>query len=646
MHSSNANKLNLEKFKLLFPSCVTEAKDEAGNIKELIDLDLFSQEFSDVIIDGSTERYQLNWPGKREALLLSNSYIAKTLIPVRKDSVNFDASKNIFIEGDNLDALKLLQETYLGKIKLIYIDPPYNTGNDLLYEDDFTESIDEFLLKSSQKDESDIRLVANTESNGRFHSDWLSMIYPRLRLAKNLLTEDGAICISIDDNEVDNLRKICCEVFGEKNFIACIANTNNPKGRSDDKFIATAHEYIVIYAKNVDQFIAYGFEPGEEIIKRYNKKDSEGRIYREIDLRKTGDSDLREDRPKLFYFFHYNEQTGELIPSRDEDAPFGYISIKPIRADGRDGNWRWGLDTAKNQLNLLHAKFMPNRNIWGVLEKDFLEGRNRVKATSSWTFKDVNSERGSEEFIDLGFDKRVFPKPKPLGTIRRLIEVCCAPSSSDTIMDFFAGSGTTAQAVMQLNELDGGSRKYILVQFPEKCGEDSEAFKSGFKHISEITKERIRRANELIFKDHKSGITSEKSGFRAFKIDSSNMADVYYSPDLVTQDLLGGQANNVKIGRTPEDLLFQVLLEWGVDLALPICKEVLQGRDVYYVDQNALAACFDDSGGIDEDFVKELAKRRPLRVVFRDAGFKSDSVKINVEQIFKLMSPSTEVKCI
>jgi adenine-specific DNA-methyltransferase len=646
MHSPNFAEENIEKLAVLFPNCVTETEDENGELKKAIDFDLLRQELSTNIVEGPQERYRLDWPGKREALLTANAPIAKTLRPYRDESVNFDKTENLFIEGDNLDALKLLQETYLGKIKLIYIDPPYNTGKDFIYDDDFAESTEDYLLESQQKDSGGNRLIANTESNGRFHSDWLSMMYSRLKLAKNLLTDDGAIAISIDDNESHNCIKICNEVFGEKNIIATIANTNNPKGRSDDKYVATAHEYIVIFSKDIEKFNAYGFEPGENILSRYNKTDESGEKYREIDLRKTGDNDLREDRPNLFYYFHFNEQTGDFYPSQEEKAPAGYISIFPQRSDGREGNWRWGISTAQKQLSDLIPKYMPNRKIWGVMEKDMLSKRGAVKATSSWTFKDVNSERGSEIFINLGFDKRIFPKPKPLGTIKRICQVCLAPKSNDLVFDFFAGSATTAHAIMQLNAEDGGKRKFILSQLPEVCEKESPAYKSGYSTIAEISKERIRRAGKAIKAETGFSATDLDTGFRVLKTDTSCMADVYYSPNSTKQDLLAIATDNIKADRSTEDLIFQVLLDWGVDLTLPIIKESIEDNEVFFVDGNALAACFAKDGEVSEDFCKKLAEREPLRVVFRDAGFKDDNAKINIEQIFKLMSPHTEVKTI
>ena len=388
MHSLNKIDENVSKIAALFPNCVTEAKDENGEIVHKIDFDMLKQELSSTLVEGREERYQFTWPDKKQAILTANAPINKTLRPCREESVNFDSTENLYIEGDNLEVLKLLQETYLGKIKMIYIDPPYNTGNDFVYEDDFAQDAADYIANSGQTDEDGNRLVANTESNGRFHTDWLNMMYPRLKLARDLLSDDGVIFISLDNNEIENLKKIGDEIYGEDNCLGLIANINNPKGRSDDKFIATAHEYILVYAKNISIVRWYGFEPTEEITKRYNKIDNNGKPYREIDLRKTGENDLREDRPNLFYYFYYNETSGDFYPSREDKNIEGYIKIFPQREDGKEGNWRWGLETAQKQINDLIPKFMPTRKVWGIMQKDYLEGRALVKPTSSWTFKD------------------------------------------------------------------------------------------------------------------------------------------------------------------------------------------------------------------------------------------------------------------
>ncbi len=656
MQTANKADENFKKLAAMFPNAVTETIDENGEVVRAIDKDVLMQEINTRVVDGNEERYQFTWPDKKKSVLLANAPINKTLRPCREESVDFDNTENLYIEGDNLEVLKLLQETYLGKIKMIYIDPPYNTGNDFVYEDDFAQSAEEYLENSGQFDDEGNRLVKNLDSNGRFHTDWLNMIYPRLKLAKDLLSEDGVIIVSIDNNEVVNLRKMLDEVFGSDNCMGIIANTNNPKGRSDDKYIATAHEYLLVYAKDVSKVEWYGFEPTEEITKRYNKVDLDGKWYREIDLRKTGENDLKEDRPNLFYFFYYSEDTGDFYPDRADYIKDGYIQIKPQREDGKEGNWRWGIDTAKKQITDLVPKFMPSRKVWGVMQKDYLEGRALVKPTSSWTFKDVNSERGTEEFIELGFDKRIFPKPKPLGTIKRCLKL--ATSGDGIILDFFSGSATTAHAVMQLNAEDGGHRKFIMVQLPEKTDEKSEAYKAGYKNICEIGKERIRRAgaqiihnSQCIMHNEKCGMTKCNNyelciknsaldiGFRVLKCDSSNMKDVYYNPTEFEPSMFDNLVDNIKEDRTPEDLLFQIMLDLGILLSSKIEETTIAGKKVYSVADGFLIACFDEK--LTTETITAIAKQQPYYFVMRDNGFADDSVATNFEQIFAAFSPDT-----
>ena len=656
---------NVEKIAALFPSCVTEMLDEEHSTpekkvyKRAVNFELLKQMLSPDVVDGD-EAYEFTWVGKKAAIVEANKPIRKTLRPCVAESKDWDTTENLYIEGDNLEVLKLLQESYLGKVKMIYIDPPYNTGNDFIYADDFMRSQEEENAQMGMYDEDENRLFRNTDTNGRFHSDWCSMIYSRLMLARNLLTDDGAIFVSVDENEVTNAKKICEEVFGSANCVGVVSNTNNPKGRSDDKFVATAHEYILIYAKNIGALTWYGFEPTEEIVKRYNKVDNAGRRYREIDLRKTGENDLREDRPNLFYYFYYNEKTGDFYPSREESGREKYIQIKPQREDGKEGNWRWGLETAIKEIGDLIPKFMPARKVWGVMQKDYLEGRSLVKPTSSWTFKDVNSERGTEDFINLGFDKRIFPKPKPIGTLRRCIKLCSG-GKTDIVIDFFSGSATTAHAVMQLNAEDDGHRKFIMVQLPEKCDETSEAYKAGYKNICEIGKERIRRAGKKLLLDVTSGkgningegwgcgmpTTPEDRafaiknildvGFRVLKLDDTNMKDVYYAPDDYDQGMIAALESNIKDDRTDLDLLFGCLIDWGLPLSLPYKSEQIDGCTVHTYNDGDLIACFDTN--IPESVVKEIAQRKPLRAVFRDSGFASSPEKINVFEIFKLYMP-------
>ena len=658
MQTVNKAHENFKKLAAMFPNAVTETitgYDENGKaiVERAIDKDVLMQEISCEVVEGNEERYQFTWPDKKKSVLLANAPINKTLRPVRDDettptgadsegkpycssgSVDFDNTENLYIEGDNLEVLKLLQETYLGKIKMIYIDPPYNTGHDFVYDDDFSQSTGEYLENSGQFNDDGNRMVQNTENNGRFHTDWLNMIYPRLKLAKDLISDDGVIIASIDNNEVTNLQKMFDEVFGIDNCMGIISNTNNPKGRSDDKYIATAHEYLLVYAKNVSSVVWYGFEPTEEITKRYNKLDVYGKRYREIDLRKTGENDLREDRPNLFYYFYYSETNDDFYADRDDYIKDGYIQIKPQREDGKEGNWRWGIETAKKQIADLVPKFMPTRKVWGVMQKDYLEGRALVKPTSSWTFKDINSERGTDEFIGLGFDKRVFPKPKPIGTIKRCLKLSTREDS--IILDFFSGSATTTHAVMQANAEDKGHRKYIMVQLPEVTEEKSEAYKAGYKNICEIGKERIRRAAKKIAEENPEA--KFDGGFRVLKCDTSNMKNVYYNPAEYEPSLFISLEDNIKEDRTPEDLLFQVMLDLGVLLSSKIEETTIAGKRVFNVGDNYLIACFDDN--VTEEVITEIAKQKPYYFVMRDSSMANDSVATNFEQIFAAYSPDT-----
>ena len=628
--SMNIIEQNIEKLKEIFPEVFSEGKIDFSKLEE--ELGTFKE--------NENERYNFTWNGKSEAKKIALTPSTGTLRPCKEESKDWDTTQNLYIEGDNLEVLKLLQKSYHKKVKMIYIDPPYNTGKDFVYKDNFRDNIKNYLEITGQVDSDGNKLSTNSETSGRYHSDWLNMMYPRLKLARNLLKDDGVIFISIDDNEVSNLRKLCDEIFGEDNFVACIANSNNPKGRSDDKFIATAHEYVVVYSKNIEKFEAYGFEAGDEIVKRYNKVDNNNRIYREIDLRKTGDNDLREDRPNLFYYFLYNEITNDLYPSRDEIIPDGYIQIKPLRQDLREGNWRWGLDSTKEKISDLLVRFMPSKNVYGVFEKDYLDNRTFVKSTTSWTFKDVNSERGSEEFIKLNFDKRLFPKPKPIGTIKRCILISSLSKNNDIVLDFFSGSASTAHAVMKLNSEDDGNRKFICVQLPETTDEKSEAYKAGYKNICEIGKERIRRAGEKVKTE--SGKDELDIGFKVLKLDSSNIKSWDSDFENLTTSLLDS-IENIKSDRKEEDLVYEILLKYGLDLTLPIEELNINGKKIFSIGFGSLVCCLDND--IDTNIVEKIAELKKqfetdfglenMRVVFKDSSFKDSVVKTNALQILK-----------
>ena len=620
MKSLDLTAMNIEKLGELFPSCITETQDAEGNIQKAVDFDLLRQELSGSLIEGAVERYQLDWPGKRESLLMANAPIAKTLRPNRDESVSFDETENLFIEGDNLDALKLLQESYLNKVKMIYIDPPYNTGNDFVYNDDFAEDADEYFERSLQKDEEGNRLVANPESKGRYHSDWLSMMHSRLRLARNLLTDDGVIFISIDDNEQANLKRLCDEVFGEQNFIANIIWQRAFSPKNDAKHLSDNHDHLILYSKVAEKFECGRLPRTEEANNRYSNLDN--------DPRGNWISDNLTVKT-------YSEKNDYPITT-----PSGKI-IQP--ADGRC----WGVSEKKFQ-----ELDQDNRIWWGKdgsnvprLKRFLSEVQQNMVATTLWLHQEVgHNQEGRQELKKLFEDKGYFDGPKPIRFLNRILQIGNV-KDNDLILDFFAGSSTTAHAVMQLNAEDGGNRKFIMVQLPEATDEKSEAYKAGYKNIAEISKERIRRAGKQILESdtiHKDW--NQDIGFRVLKVDQSNMKEIYYHPEEITQGDLLSQVDNVKEGVTAEDLLFQVMLDWGLPLSLPIKAETIEGKTIFFVAEDALVACFDE--GITESLVKRLAEYKPLRLLFRDNFYASNDVKINAEQLIKQLSPATELKSI
>jgi adenine-specific DNA-methyltransferase len=650
MHSPDITQQNIHKLLELFPNCKTEKQDGNGELSIWVDFDLLKQELSKNIVEGPKERYQLNWPGKKEALLMANAPIAKTLRPCREESIDFDTTENLFIEGDNLDALKLLQETYLGKVKMIYIDPPYNTGNDFIYTDNFAESTDEYLQESGQKDKGGNRLVANTESNGRFHSDWLSMMYSRLRLARNLLGDDGVIFISIDDNEQSSIRKLCDEIFGEEQFISQLVWEKKKKGTFLSKSITSVKEYVFVYAKIRSSFrgLIGEINHAQETYPCVNASNK-----REIRNIPAGiSSKYRERNYFLAAGSKISASTMDLILHSDLVIKNGLLAEELII----EGNWRYRSDLmvefARNDELYITQDLYLRRIVSEPREKTLKDLLPRVGSSKDASHKmiDTNNlfsdgwgsnEDGEEEVRLLLEGKAIMDFPKP----RKLIEKLCASirDKDALVLDFFAGSATSAHAVMDLNSIDGGNRKFIMVQLPEVCDEQSEAFKAGYKSIAEISKERIRRAG-LKIKEEKPDVIDLDIGFRVLKIDSNNMNEVHYTPDSVSKGDLFNQIEHIKTDRSSEDLLFQVMLDWGVDLSLPIRKETIEGKEVYFVNDDDLVACFDKS--IDEVLIKALAAKAPLRVVFRDDGFVSDSVKINVEQIFKQLTPATDIKAI
>lgn len=617
MHSPDMTQEHIARIRELFPNCVTEARGKDGSLRLSVDFDLLRQELSGSIVEGPQERYHLDWPGKREAMLAANAPIAKALRPCREESVDFDTTKNLFIEGDNLDALKLLQETYLGKVKMIYIDPPYNTGNDFIYNDDFAETSEAYLSRSNQKDEAGNRLVANPDSKGRFHSDWLSMMYSRIKLATRFLQDDGIIFISIDDNELHNLRKICDEIFGREKFIGCFVWKRRTSSAMDQSKVSTDHEYVVCYAKSIKMT----FKGIQKDYAGYSNPDNDPRGIWKADNLTVGMNGAM--RPNQYYNL-IDPETGNVYQAN-------YNRV-----------WSYAPDTMQKLIAEKRIIFPKDKNKRPMLKRFATELKSTTNPCSTWMTNIGLNTEGTKSIYSLFNNITMFNYAKPLSLIKYIIQQ--TTNNKDIIFDFFSGSATTAHAVMQLNAEDGGNRQFIMVQLPEACDAQSEAAKAGYSTIAEISKERIRRAGKKILEGDCHEGWNRDVGFRVLKVDTSNMADVFYTPDALQQSLLDLTTDNIKPSRTPEDLLFQVLLDWGVELTLPIRKESLQGKTVFFVDDNALVACFDR--GIDEALVRELAACAPLRVVFRDNGFVSDAVKINVEQIFRQLSPGTEVRCL
>ena len=685
LHTPDLTAQNIEKLAQLFPNCVTEARDEQGRVTQAIDFDQLRQELSGSIVEGPQERYHLDWPGKREAILAANAPIAKTLRPCRTESEGFDTTKNLFIEGDNLDALKLLQETYLGKVKLIYIDPPYNTGNDFLYEDDYAINTDSYLVKSNQIDDAGNRMFANTDSNGRFHSVWLTMLYPRLRLAKNLLADNGVILVSIDDHEVTNATKMCNEVFGAENFIATLVWE---KGRKNDaKLFSVGHEYVLVFAKSISTLksaktIWREEKPGtREIWNKYLEltKINQNSINNvELGLQKWF-SELPKSHPSKKWSRYKHVDTHG--PWRDGDIswPGGggprYDVIHPktlLPCAVPERGWVFAQpETMLKMIEIGVVEFRDDHTTPPIRKQHIRPIDFEVEALVEIFDEDAEREELEEDelatqvrgsyfykqsqstvkFLRKLMGGKVFDNPKDHIELARLFDYVSSSDPNLTVLDFFAGSGSTAHAIMHLNQADGGNRRFILVQLPEKLDVEIKSQKVAAKYcdgigrprtIAEIAKERIRRASIQVKGDNDSNNNDLDTGFRVLKIDTSNMRDVYYAPDAVEQGSLLAQVDNIRPDRTPEDLLFHVLVDQGVDLALPIAEETIAGKKVFFVDGNALAACFDD--GITDELVKEIAKRKPLKAVFRDTNYGSDSVKINVDQIFRLLSPETEVR--
>ena len=631
MHTPNKADENFRKLAALFPNAVTETIDENGVVVRAIDKDVLMQEINTTVVDGKEERYQFTWPDKKKSVLLANAPIAKTLRPCPAESVGKDGtpggfdSENLYIEGDNLEVLKLLQETYLGKVKMIYIDPPYNTGNDFVYEDDFAQSTEEYLANSGQYDEEGNRLVTNTESNGRFHTDWLNMMYPRLKLAKDLLAEDGVLFISIDDNEIAQLHKLCDEVFGEDNFAGQFpwrkrtAKSDVPFGISQD------YEWVLCYARS-NQFAAY-VEGGTR--RYYETEDLPGKPWRIHDLTKQTSA---SERPNSFFTI-VNPKTGEQYPAN------------PNRT------WAVTKETFEKYLAQNRIVFPGDYSFLNISKPAlrYFQSDDMAKAGDKFGFISVSTnlpdnvgmtQDGTKEIISL-FEGKIFGFPKPVELIKHFLNIATISSRTqeDIILDFFSGSATTAHAVMQLNAEDGGNRKFIMVQLPEKTDEKSEARKAGYETICEIGKERIRRAGAKIKEENPMGTMDLDVGFRVLKCDSTNMKKVYYHPDEYEPSMFDSLADNIKEDRTPEDLLFQVMLDLGILLSSKIEQTEIAGKKVFNVADNFLVACFD--ADITDEVIIAIAQQKPYYFVMRDSSLASDSVAANFDQIFATYSPDT-----
>ncbi|MGW8535771.1 site-specific DNA-methyltransferase [Rhodococcus qingshengii] len=616
MTSPDLTDTNIDMLTKLFPSVLVETLDADGNPKNVIDFDLLRQELSDHIVEGPQERYRLDWPGKRAAAFAANAPIAKTLRPVREESVDFETTKNVFIEGDNLDALKLLQESYLGKVKLIYIDPPYNTGRDFIYDDDFAEDVQEFLVRSGQSDDEGRGLVALTDTDGRYHSDWLSMMYPRLKLARNLLREDGVIFISIDDHEVDNLRKLCAEVFGAQNFVAQIIWQKVFSPKNSAQWFSEDHDYILVFARDKAQWAPNSLPRTAEMDARYKNPDNDPRGP-------WASSDLAAR----------NRYDAGLYPI---ETPSGRVIDGPPRGS----YWRF----SQQRFNELVA----DKRIWWGSSPDSVPRLKRYLSEVSggrtpqtfWPYSEVGHTQDAKKtllkYVPFEHTENVLNSVKPVQLIQRILQLATSADSEDIVLDFFNGSGTTPHAVLAQNATDGGNRRFISVQIHEPLNTPEPSFDS----ILGMSLERLKNvAAELT--EH---MEMPDVGYRLVRVDTTNMTDVLRSPDGTDQLTLGALKDSVKPDRSGEDLLFQVLLDWGLELTMPVAAEQIEGYEVFVVEDGALIACFDSQ--VSAELMRAIAKRMPLRAVFRDSGFDSDDTRINAEQIFREVSPATDVKAI
>lgn len=640
MESVDMTAQNIDRIAALFPNCVTEAKGEDGKLKKVVNFDLLRQMLSGEVLDGD-ESYEFTWVGKKAAIVETNKPIRKTLRPDKSASVEWDTTENMYIEGDNLEVLKLLQESYLEKIKMIYIDPPYNTGHDFIYPDSFVMDNDEYDEGTGYFDEDGNVNFAreNSAALGKYHSDWCSMMYSRLMLARNLLTKDGVIFISIDDNEVFNLKKICDEVFGASNYVVQLAVQLNPRGRNLDVFVAKTYESVLVYAKDYSQATTIlGVEKEGKMVDEYNKEDEVGK-YRAIGLRNRNQAFNPQTRPNLYYPLYVNPKNGKVSTQRSDEY---CDEVFPDAPDGTQTCWTWMRQKVEAENHLIIAE--KSGSEWRIYRKDYLLKDGAVATTlvkSLWTDNTINNDWGKKAIKEL-FGSNVMSFPKAPELIKKMIQI--GTDKEAIVLDFFSGSATTAQAVMEVNAADGGHRKFIMVQIPEPCDEKSDAFKAGYKTIAELGKERVRRAGAKMKETQPLLATTMDVGFRSFFVDESNMNDVYYAAGDYTQGMLSMLESNVKSDRTDLDLLFGCLLEWGLPLTMPYSSEQINGCTVHTYNDGDLIACFDED--IPDAVIKTIAKRQPLRAVFRDGSFSNSPAKINVGEIFKMLAPDTRVKVI
>ena len=608
MQTTNIVDENIKRIGELFPNCLTERLNEEGKPEVAIDFDQLRQELSKDIVEGPEERYQFTWPDKRNAIRLANAPTTDTLRPCREESVDFDNTQNLYIEGDNLQVLKLLRENYLGKVKMIYIDPPYNTGNDFVYNDNFDQDKQEYVHNSGQYDEEGYQMVTNTESNGRFHTDWLNMIYPRLKVVKDLLSDEGVIFISIDDNEEENLRKICNEIYGEHNFLADIVWKHTQQSKNDELHFSRQYNHTLCFCKKIDNLHRFYFKRTEEDNKNYSNPDNDPK-----GMWRSGDVRSPNYRKTLCF---------------DIIAPNGNIIKAP------DNGWRWSEESIKEKIG--SGEIIFKKDYSGIIRKIYLCDQEGRTPENLWEGVRFGTTRTAAAVIKSLFDnKQVFDTPKPHELIMRMMEIATVEDS--IILDFFSGSATTAHAVMQLNAEDGGRRKFIMVQLPEATDEKSEAYKAGYKNICEIGKERIRRAGKKIKEGSPLTTQDLDTGFRVLKLDSSNMEDVYYTPAEFNEQKLFD--DNIKPDRTEEDLLFQTMIELGIELSAKIEKRSIAGKTVWSVSDGYLMACFGEE--VNETTITEIARQQPYYFVMRDSSLANDQVADNFEQIWEEYSKDT-----